>query len=348
MAAIDSNYVSSAYTDESLWKSHGSASGTWGVCASYSWTASTRTLKITDFHGRRSYTASDLATNKGYYYVVRTDTGGWLYESDEDTLSYKFSHNAWSTEWWRHKDLGASISIPDNVGTVRVYYKSNTSDNTAINNVLFDCGTISVGKATWRINFNANGGSVNPTYKDISAGNSVTTPSATRTNASKVLNVNVNGGTVVSGGTTRTSSASYTANGWYTTSGGGTKRCGNGGSYTPSSAETVFQHWTLGSYGNVTLPTTAQFVKENYTLLGFSSSSSATVATWSPGASVAVSNNGDTVYAVWKRNQSQAKIKTGANTWKNGLVYVKTNNGWKQVLHSYVKTNSGWKENNES
>ena len=330
--------------------------GTWGDSAQMyaDYTQSGRSITFTKLHGRRTGTYTTTGNATGYLYITN-ESGTVLknYGHGSDTFTCNFPANSnWSTSYWLYDGLGTeyTYAVPDTVGTVHVYFKFNSCDNDTINDnkPTFYLGYISIGKATWRINFNANGGSVSPTYKDIYAGNSVATPSATRTNASKILNVNVNGGTVVSGGTTRTSSASYTANGWYTTSGGGTKRCGNGGSYTPSAAETVYQHWSLGSYGNVTLPTTAQFVKENYTLLGFSSSSSATVATWSPGASVAVSNNGDTVYAVWKRNQSQIKIKTSANTWKNGLVYIKTNNGWKQVLHSYVKTNNGWKENNES
>lgn len=89
---------------------------------------------------------------------------------------------------------------------------------------------------------------------------SITTPTATRSNGTATRTVTfdaaTNGGTCSTPSLNSTATITYTANGWYTATSGGTKRCNNGGSYTPAANETVYQQWgsTTGSYSAITLP----------------------------------------------------------------------------------------------
>lgn len=87
---------------------------------------------------------------------------------------------------------------------------------------------------------------------------SITTPSASKssTSTSRTVTFNGNGGTAGSSSGTSTATVTYSGNGWYTATSGGTKRCANGGSYTPGSAETLYQQWSssTGSYSSVSFP----------------------------------------------------------------------------------------------
>lgn len=89
---------------------------------------------------------------------------------------------------------------------------------------------------------------------------SVATSSATRSNGTATRTVTfdatTNGGTCSTSSLNSTATITYTGNGWYTDASGGTKRCDNGGTYTPSASETVYQQWSssTGSYSAITLP----------------------------------------------------------------------------------------------
>lgn len=93
-----------------------------------------------------------------------------------------------------------------------------------------------------------------------STSTSITTPSATKasgTSTRKVtFNATTNGGTCSTASLNSTATVTYSSNGWYTATSGGTKRCNNGGSYSPSAAETVYAQWgsSTGTFSKVTLP----------------------------------------------------------------------------------------------
>jgi len=95
---------------------------------------------------------------------------------------------------------------------------------------------------------------------------SIATPTATKadTTATRTITFDANSGTCATNSLVSNATVSYSALGWYTASSGGTKRCNNGGSYTPSATETLYQQWSsqTGSYSSVILPTAT---KENST-----------------------------------------------------------------------------------
>ena len=154
----------------------------------------------------------------------------------------------------------------------------------------------------------------------------------------------------------------YTFLGWSTSSSATSATWSAGGSYTTNASDTLYAVWKVNTYtvyfnpngGNsgsvtgltktydkaLTLPTSAQSpTRKNYTFLGWSTSSSATSATWTAGSSYSVNITADTtLYAVWKAAYIPATISklsakrtnssgTEADEGTYGAVTFKWNNG---------------------
>ena len=141
----------------------------------------------------------------------------------------------------------------------------------------------------------------------IKSRGAITTPSATRssTTSTRTVTFNANNGSTTKTSQNSTATVTYSSTGWWTATSGGTKRCDNGGSYTPGSAETLYSQWSssTGSFSAVTLPTATECTRAGYNLLGWSTSSTATTASYSPGASYTPSAS-IILYAVWQLAQA--------------------------------------------
>ena len=151
-------------------------------------------------------------------------------------------------------------------------------------------------------------------YTSSTVNNSISTPTATKNNgsATRTVTFDGNGGTSSSNSLSSTASITYSGSGWYTASSGGTKRCANGGSYTPSKTETVYQQWSssTGTFSAITLPSAEQ---TGYSFLGWSTSSSATSASWTEGASYTPSAT-TTLYAVWEAENYTVTFNANGGT----------------------------------
>ena len=170
------------------------------------------------------------------------------------------------------------------------------------------------------------------TYNNFTYSLPIGTPSK---NESVTVTFNANGGT-----TTKASTAASRAmvfDGWYTAATGGTKRTSTS---TVGADETVYAHYSSGSgsYSAIALPTVAQCTRSGYTLLGFSTSSTATGATWAPGASY-TPTAAVTLYAVWKADGS-VRIDNGSS-FETYLIYIDNGSGWDQYA-PYIDTGSAW------
>ena len=162
--------------------------------------------------------------------------------------------------------------------------------------------TINVVKPNYTVSFNSNGGSSNPSSKTVTAGQSITLPSPG-------------------------SRTGYNFDGWYSAI-RNTVIGGAGDTYTPSGSEELIARWTeiiythnlyynanggSGAPGaqsqNTNTNTSYRFTisstiptRTNYEFLGWSTSSSATSASYQPGGSITVgANSAITLYAVWKQ-----------------------------------------------
>lgn len=105
----------------------------------------------------------------------------------------------------------------------------------------------------------------------------------------------------------------------------------NGGTTTKASQ-------TVNAGSAVTLPTTAQCTRDGYNLLGFSTSSTATSASYNPGASY-TPTAAITLYAVWKV-AGLVYIDDGT-TFVGYLIYIDNGTGWDQYI-PYIDNGTGW------
>jgi len=145
------------------------------------------------------------------------------------------------------------------------------------------------------------------------------TPSKASTTSSCTVTFNANGGSTTKTSQNASRTTTYTFKGWFTASTGGTQRTT---SSQVSASETVYAQMnsTTGAYGSVTLPTTSQCTRAGYKLLGFSTSSTATTASYNPGASY-TPTGAIILYAVWQAykvtmtfNVNGGTITTGTGT----------------------------------
>ena len=168
----------------------------------------------------------------------------------------------------------------------------------------------------------------------------ITLPTATKSNTYtyRTVTINANGGS--SSVTSRSSSCAtrYTFSGWYTAASGGSKIGNANASFSLTTTRTLYAQFTttVDSYTSVVLPTASQCTRSGYKLLGFSKSSTATAATYAPGASYTPSAT-ETLYAVW---EPEGLIRIGNKIYSP---YVYYNGKWTQVI-PYVYTNSQWKQ----
>ena len=103
----------------------------------------------------------------------------------------------------------------------------------------------------------------------------------------------------------------------------------NGGSGAPSTVSDITST-TISS----TIPT-----RNGYDFLGWSTSSSATSASYVAGNSISLSSN-ITLYAVWKR-KGQVHIRDSSEGFNPYKVLINDGSGWNQYV-PYIYTESGW------
>ena len=180
-------------------------------------------------------------------------------------------------------------------------------------------------------------------WKTTNTGTSYTLPTGTpvknnTTSSSMTVTFNPNGGS-----TTKTSQGSvktttYTFKGWFTAASGGTQRTT---SSRVTAAETVYSQFTgtTSAQAAVTLPTAAQCTKQGYTLLGWSTSDTATTASYAPGASYTPTAS-IILYAVWKAN-TYTHVYSGGE-WKLAPVYIYQGGSWKEIS-TVIKIYNGTK-----
>ena len=207
----------------------------------------------------------------------------------------------------KNSDLDAglmfsSLAVGDYNFVIKVNatnYSSNGTSKTEIGETIIikeQAFTVSKANATtYKVSFNANGGSCSTSSKTVTyAGTYGTLPTPTRTG--------------------------YTFAGWYTASSGGT-RITSDSIVGITEDQTLYAHWTAKTYTvsfdanggtgapaaqtkthgtALTLSSTVP-VRDGYTFLGWASSSAAAAAEYSAGSSYTAEGTA-TLYAVWEKN----------------------------------------------
>lgn len=204
-------------------------------------------------------------------------------------------------------------------------------------------GPTSVTPTTYTITYDANGGSVSPTYQTVTAGSSTITPTATRTGTtSRTIYFHANGGTISKSEEISSAPTTYGSNGWYTEASGGTWKVSNGGSYTPTQSETLYNHWYIsstGTYSAITFPTGT---RTGHELVGFSTSSSTDPNTnftgtgYEPGDKTIV--DGTNYYAIWRPTSYKLSYDMNGGS---GTIAEQTG-GSSYTISSTRPTRIGW------
>lgn len=232
---------------------------------------------------------------------------------------------------------GQSIAISENAGyqggSGSVY---RSSLNTTFTTPAYPSW---VNPTTYKIQYNANGGSGAPSSQDKADGVNITLSTSTPTRSYHHF--------------------AY----WCTTSNGTGTRYNPGDTFSANANTTLYAIWTPfthtiqfnanGGSGSVpanitkgvskiTIPSVTP-TKPGYAFLGWSNSSTATSAIWYPGTEYSVIQDGGTVtlYAVYG---SLANVRTKINgSWRTGEAYIKVNGVWKKAEKVYIKANGSWK-----
>jgi len=232
--------------------------------ASYPWKT---TLSATSYDTRTG-TLGSATRNQGYHGVITTD----------------------KTYSWTRKTSAYSV-------TIKVTTKKNTSDtSTGTKSVTFTVPAL----ASYKVSYNANGGSGAPSAQTKYYGKTLTLSS------------------------TKPTRTGYTFEGWGTSTTDTTPAKQPGDSYTSNASETYYAIWkktiTLSYNANggsgapasssstiYNATTSKTFTisstkptKSGYTFVGWSKTSTATSASYSSGGSITLSSS-DTLYAIWKK-----------------------------------------------
>ena len=106
----------------------------------------------------------------------------------------------------------------------------------------------------------------------------------------------------------------------------------------------MYATWTTGtttrkSNPSITLSSTKP-TKSGYNFKGWSTSSTATTASYSAGTAYTFSAN-TTLYAVWELAQANLYTKK-SGAWVKGPAYVKVGEAWKVAKQVYTKVNGAW------
>lgn len=172
--------------------------------------------------------------------------------------------------------------------------------------------------------FGPSDGTLTASYN--STGNSITTKNASR---SYKITYNLNSSGATSSNTSGSDTITYTMNGWYTASTNGTKRAANGGSYSPTSSETLYAQWKSNS---ITLPT---ITKTGYTCT-WNTKADGTGTSYASGQASYTTSANTTLYTICKDTTAPTaptlSVTSGTasgynNNWYKSNVVVKITAG---------------------
>ena len=279
-------------------------------------------------NGSNTYTTS-YAPSEGDYAGPAANvtlTGNWNSSSSAGSVTLP-------TPSWANTSTSGTITYnaSTNGGTTTKASENYSLSITHTFNGWFN-GSTNVGKGGAKYTPTANVTLTGNWTNTTTGSGTVVLPTASKSNStsSRTVTINANGGSTTVSSRTSSATVTYSSTGWWTAASGGTKVGNNGATITPSTAPITYYAQfssSTGSYSAVTLPTTAQCTRTNHTLKGFSTSSTATTATYAPGASFTPSGN-TTLYAVWESLAGNVYIKKDGAWVKANAIYTKVNGAW--------------------
>ena len=232
-----------------------------------------------------------FAEQAWYYKFTPSSSGEYTFESTGSIDSKVTIYKADGTEIGSDDDSGESSNFKKTLSLTSgtTYYIKAFAYSSKTGTYSFKVTKNT--PASYTVNFNANGGSVSPTSVIVTAGKSATLPTPTK---KYTLSYNANNGS----GAPSSQSVSVPCKGWSTSNTASSASYSCGSSYKPTTNITLYAVWY--SNGSATISSTKP-TRSGYTFLGWSTSSSASSASYSSGSSISISSN-TTLYAVWKKN----------------------------------------------
>lgn len=232
-----------------------------------------------------------FAEQAWYYKFTPSSSGEYTFESTGSIDSKVTIYKADGTEIGSDDDSGESSNFKKTLSLTSgtTYYIKAFAYSSKTGTYSFKVTKNT--PASYTVNFNANGGSVSPTSVIVTAGNSATLPTPAK---KYTLSYNANNGS----GAPSSQSVSVSCKGWSTSNTASSASYSCGSSYKPTTNITLYAVWY--SNGSATISSTKP-TRSGYTFLGWSTSSSASSASYSSGSSISISSN-TTLYAVWKKN----------------------------------------------
>lgn len=232
-----------------------------------------------------------FAEQAWYYKFTPSSSGEYTFESTGSIDSKVTIYKADVTEIGSDDDSGESSNFKKTLSLTSgtTYYIKAFAYSSKTGTYSFKVTKNT--PASYTVSFNANGGSVSPTSVIVTAGNSATLPTPAK---KYTLSYNANNGS----GAPSSQSVSVSCKGWSTSNTASSASYSCGSSYKPTTNITLYAVWY--SNGSATISSTKP-TRSGYTFLGWSTSSSASSASYSSGSSISISSN-TTLYAVWKKN----------------------------------------------
>ena len=232
-----------------------------------------------------------FAEQAWYYKFTPSSSGEYTFESTGSIDSKVTIYKADGTEIGSDDDSGESSNFKKTLSLTSgtTYYIKAFAYSSKTGTYSFKVTKNT--PASYTVNFNANGGSVSPTSVIVTAGKSATLPTPTK---KYTLSYNANNGS----GAPSSQSVSVPCKGWSTSNTASSASYSCGSSYKPTTNITLYAVWY--SNGSATISSTKP-TRSGYTFLGWSTSSSASSASYSSGSSISISSS-TTLYAVWKKN----------------------------------------------
>lgn len=286
------------------------------------------------------------------------------YIGDKCTLASAISRDHYTFNGWSDNANNSSGSAGGTVLQEEAWHSTTVpySGNSGWTNMIpAHNGNVITLYATWKgntytVSYNANGGNSTPQMDSAVYPNNLTLADAiskndgiSNSNVTITISYNTNGGSTSPSASTgtavNTTTTKYTFEKWHLNSTTGTAYAAKA-SYSPSSNVTMYAGWTSSSSTvrktnpSIKLTSTVP-TRDGYIFLGWSTSNTATTATYSAGTSYTFSSS-QTLYAVWKEDQAYVRIKKD-NSWKRGKGYFKKDNVWKKIKKIYIKVNGQWK-----
>lgn len=280
------------------WDSSGQQWRSWVKIEQTAITDTTATYKVSAWMCARNGSSSYASNIKGWAGIWDAATGDYRWSSAVNVGSFSagdewcFKEQSWTVN--RTHAAQTVYAYADVIASAGIY--SGRESNTTGSNVV----TLGLAaKTSYAVTYNANGGSGAPAAQTKWHGEALT---------------------LRDGAPTR---SGYTFMGWGTSATATSASYASGASYTANKAATLYAVWrkaiklTYGANGGSGAPaavtqyaynaatsstftlSTTRPTRANHTFLGWSTSSTATSATYAPGAKVTLSSSTN-LYAVWK------------------------------------------------